>query len=136
MPRSRTTASQNHAMSSTERRRSCSAVEIPCVRMNRETLAASTTSSDGLHTIAIAPAFPPVEVPRYAKPRYGPAALLVLEESVRPRRPRAGRRGGSALARRGGRRRGWLRVVSAHPSEHPHRAGHTAGEECGDQGPG
>src|SRR4051794_38093340 len=93
-------------MSSTDRRRSSSAVEIPCVRMNRETLAAPTTSSDGLHTIAIAPAFPPVEVPRYARPRYGAAALLALEESLRPRRPHARRRRCDAFPRgRGGRER-------------------------------
>src|SRR3954462_8095602 len=113
MPRSRTTASQNHAMSSTERRRRSSGVEIPCARMNRDTLADSTTSLDGLHTIAIAAAFPPVEFPRYARPRYGAAALGVPNLFPRPHRPRARRPLGGVFTRDRGGFRGGLRLLPA-----------------------
>ena len=50
MSRSRTTASQNHAMSSTERRTSSSYVPIPWARMKRVTFARSTYAGAGDQT--------------------------------------------------------------------------------------
>src|SRR5204862_439249 len=84
IPRSCTTASQNQAMSSTERRRSSSGVEIPWARMNRVTLADSTSSSDGLHAIAIAS--------RSLRSRFlGTLANDMAQETPRPEAPRSGR---------------------------------------------
>src|SRR5918996_6012633 len=53
MPRSLTTASQNQSMSSCDRRTRSSYVPIPCARMKRVTLARSTYSSLGRHTISL-----------------------------------------------------------------------------------
>src|SRR5207248_8959703 len=51
IPRSSTTASQNHSMSSCDRFTSSSYEVIPCARMKRVTLARSTYAADGVHTI-------------------------------------------------------------------------------------
>ena len=55
IPRSRTTASQNHAMSPTDRATSSSYVSIPWARMNRVTFARSMYSGDGDHTTSCTP---------------------------------------------------------------------------------
>src|SRR5262245_60052896 len=53
MPRSRTTASQNHSTSAVERRINSSSEAMPFARMKRVTFARSTTSSDGLQTVVM-----------------------------------------------------------------------------------
>jgi hypothetical protein len=61
MPTSRTTASQNHATSATDRATSSSGVSIPWERMKRVTLARSTYSSVGDQMMSVTP--PTIRVP-------------------------------------------------------------------------
>ncbi len=53
MPRSFTTASQNHSTSSCDRWTSSSYDPMPWARMNLVTLARSTYSPDGFHTMSM-----------------------------------------------------------------------------------
>ena len=50
MSRSRTTASQNHAMSCVERAVSSSSEPIPCARISRVTFACSIVAASGVQT--------------------------------------------------------------------------------------